>query len=411
MTHHDPLRDTLRSRADQLGDASPLSLDDVKGRARGIQRRRAAAAGLAAAAVLAVAVPAGIAVSDRTRSGSELDPVATPSATATAGEDTPDAVPTGGVEITLTTEIDETTYAAEISMLNDRAIVMPDGSEVPVEVDYSAFAPLGESWVAVRRDDEGNAFLDVLDAAGSVTTTEPTTGALAVSNDGTVVAYATPGGELMTLVENADPLPAADPEALPAGILEPVGVIGSGSCVESAGGCAVYFNAENGEQGGAYVVQANGDVTRLPVQTVSGVTPDGVLSGVVSTTDTGSCSVVLRQDGEPSWRTCDHTLGQFSPDGRFVLGHPPYLDGAGDGSIAVLDATTGDVLVEATNSMEHQSFINNVVWDTDGTVLMTVFEKGSWSLMRLSLDGSLSTLAAALGDNMDEVPLHLVTQP
>src|SRR4029079_8893191 len=73
MSSHDDLGRTLRERADAMGEGHPLSLDDVKGRARGIRRRRYAATGLAAAAVLAVAIPAGVVVASNTAS-SEVPP-------------------------------------------------------------------------------------------------------------------------------------------------------------------------------------------------------------------------------------------------------------------------------------------------------------------------------------------------
>ncbi len=74
------------------------------------------------------------------------------------------------------------------------------------------------------------------------------------------------------------------------------------------------------------------------VLSVDGVSPDGSLSGVTSITDAGSCSVVLGRSGDKAWTTCDYTLGQFSPDGKYVIGHPAYRDGIGDGSVAILDA-------------------------------------------------------------------------
>ena len=416
MTHQDPLRDALRSRADQLGDASPLSLDDVKGRARGIRRRRAAVTGLAAAAVLSIAVPAGIAVSDRVGTAREVDPAATPSATATADSATPDPTPVPGAprSIALTVEADEVSYAPEVPYLYDGAIVLPDGSEVPVAADYQALATVGDDWAAIRND-EGRFFVDLLDADGTVTGTEPSTWSLASSRDGSVVAWATPGGGLMTVTPDAAPMPFGDPGTLPGGNLEPVEVVGSDSCVENAadGGCVVFFNSEDVGKQSAWSAGADGTVTAFPdLLELGGTAPDGSVSGLVSVSDTGSCSVVLGRDGaEQLWDTCDHTLGRFSPDGRYVIGHPAYQDGIGDGSVAILDARTGDLLTEATNSMKHQSFINNVVWDTDNTLLLTVFEEGSWSLMRMTAAGELTTVRGDLGSNMDEVPLVLPTRP
>jgi hypothetical protein len=416
MSSHDPLGEALRDRADRLGDTSPLSLDDVKGRARGIRRRRMAVSGLAAAAVLAVAVPAGIAVSDQATSRPDRGPAASPSGTPTDEETpTPGPSPEGPHHVTLTTDVDAgISYEPGIPYLYDGAIVRPGGSEVPVEVDYAGLAPLGDGWVATRRDDEGNAFVDFLDADGTVTGSNASTGSLAVSADGTVVSYATPDGQLMIVTPDAAPMPLVDPEALPGGILDPVAVIGSDSCVENAadGGCTVFVNSQDAEKQAAYSVTSRGAGSPL-VLSAHGLSPDGSLSGVVSIDNVqgGSCSVVLTPAGEDLWKTCDYTLGQFSQDGRYVIGHPAQLDGFGDSSVAILDARTGDLLAEAMNSAEHQASVYDVVWDEDGSLLMTVSEEGTWSLMRMTVTGELTAVAPDIGDNADEVPVVLPTRP
>jgi hypothetical protein len=412
MSNHDPLRDALRDRADQLGDASPLSLDDVKGRARGIRRRRLAVSALAAAAVVAVAVPAGIAVTGDLGTSPDRAPVAGPSGT-------PSPSPTrstsqGPVEVTLTTDVDATSYEPGIPFIVDGRIVRPDGTEVRVDADYQQLAPLGDGWAALRND-EGSYTVDLLDADGKVVSSKPSTGWLAVSEDATVVSYATPEGRLMTVTADSQPMPVAPREALPGGQLAPRAVVGSGSCVKNAanGGCMVFFDRmDSGSRAGGYSVDAQGAVHPL-LLSVNGLAPDGAVSGLISINEDqgGSCSAVLLPDGDDAWKTCQFTLGQFSSDGKYVIGHPAYQDGLGDNSVAILDARTGDVLAKYTNSEQHPSFINNVVWDTDGTLLATVFESGSWSLMRMTASGELSSVAGDLGNDMDRVPLVLSTRP
>ncbi len=415
MSDHDPVGQALRDRADRLGDTSPLTLDDVKGKARGIRRRRMAVSGLAAAAVLAVAVPAGVAISDRATSRPDSSPAASPSTTPTTGTSpTPGPSTQATRRVTLATDGEAGSYEPGIPYLYDGAINLPDGSQVPVDAGYTGVAPLGDGWVATRHDEGGNAFVDFLDADGKVTGSKPSTGSLAVSADGTVVSYATPDGQLMVVTPDAAPMPLADPSALPGGILTPAAVIGSGSCVENAagGGCTVLFDREDGSERGGYSVTSHGAVSLL-LLSIGGLSPDGSVSGLVSidNVDNGSCSAVLGPDGEDAWQTCDYTLGQFSADGRYVIGHPAYQDGIGDGSVAILDARSGDVLAEFQNSEEHQSFINDVVWDQDDTLLATVFEKGAWSLMRMSPDGELGRVGNLVGDSMDAVPLVFSTQP
>ena len=121
MSNHEPLRDALRSRADQLGDTHPLTLDDVKGRARGIRRRRAAVSGLAAAAVLAVAVPIGIGVTDSVRTDPDDPPVAGPSVSPSASS----PLPAGPHRVTLTTEG---------AALRERALTIPEAVMSRLEI-------------------------------------------------------------------------------------------------------------------------------------------------------------------------------------------------------------------------------------------------------------------------------------
>jgi hypothetical protein len=204
-----------------------------------------------------------------------------------------------------------------------------------------------------------------------------------------------------------------EPQALPSGNLQTVGVTGSDSCMENSegGGCAVFLNSQ-GEQRAAYSATAHGIVAPLPgLLAVAGLSPDGSLSGLVSASDGGSCSQVLGRDWEKAWQTCDYTLGQFSPDGRYVIGYPAYRDGIGDSSVAILDAHTGEVLAEYVNSEEHPAFINTAVWDEDSTLLATVFEKDAWSLMRMTPDGELTRVSNLIDASMDEVPLRFSTRP
>lgn len=411
MSNHDPLRDALRHRAEELGDPHPFTLDDVKGRARGIRRRRAAVTGLAAAAVLAVAVPTGLTVTDRVGSPDRA-PVAGASATPSEGGSSTPA-PTGPHRVTLTTDRPVTAETPGVAFLYD-GLIMEGDYRLAVEEDYTEFAPVGGGWVGVRRDDEGKAFVDLLDSEGEVLVSAPSTGSLAASGNGTVAVYATPDGELMTVTPEAGRMSLVDPAALPSGILEPVAVTGSDSCDQDAagGGCAVFFDSQDGAEQRAWSATAKGIVSEFPdLLSLGGMSPDGSLSGVTSVSeDNSACSAVLGPDWEKSWETCDYTLGQFSPDGRYVIGHPAQRSGIGDSSVAILDARTGDLLAEFANSETNPAFIDNVVWDADNTLVATVFED-TWSLMRMTPDGKLTAMAGGNSDNIDEVPIVFATQP
>lgn len=414
MSNHDPLRDALRHRADQLGDTSPLTLDDVKGRAKGIRRRRAAVSGLAAAAVVAVAVPVGISVTNEV-GAPDRPPVAGPSVTPSEdGSSRP--VPEGPYQVDLTTDLPLDAGAPAIPFLYDGSIW--DGDElVPVQEDYRSFAPVGGGWVAVRSDDEGNSFVDLLDGEGEVLVSAPSTGSLAASDNGTVAVYATPDGELMAVTPGGERMSLVDPQALPGGVLEPVAVNGADTCDpdSAGGGCVVFFNHQDLEEEGAWSATSKGIVSPFPdFLSLGGQSPDGSLSGIVSRAEDNSvCSAVLGENWDKQlWETCDYALGKFSPDGRYVIGHPANQSGFGDASVAILDAHTGDLLAEFSNSRENPASIFDVTWDTDNTLVATVFEEGTWAVMRMTREGDLSLLTETSGDeDPADVPMILSTQP
>jgi hypothetical protein len=403
---NDPIGDALRRKADEVGDHDhPLDLDDVKGRARGIRRRRLAVSGLAAAAVLAVATPFGAALDHR------VTGVPAPAASGPTTPDAGDPAPRDGV---LTNQVDAEGRPPGIPYLLDGTIHTTDGEKIPVEGDYAELVALGDGWVA---SDYAAGTVDVLDASGGITRTDEATGPLAVSRDGTVAAYATPRGELMTVAVDS---PAGDPRLLrlEAGgtapeRVQPVAVQGSGSCEAADGdGCAVFFNGEQDLVPQAFSSTSGGVTEAIGnLRELGGVSIEGPVTGTTSVTDDGSCSAMWDRAGDEAWTTCDHTLGRFSPDGRYVVGHPAYLDGLGDPSVAILDVASGEVVAQWQSTANSQALINSAAWDTDGTLLATVWEEDTWSLMRMSPDGSLRTVLADLGGDIEDVPLHLATRP
>lgn len=383
MTHHDRLADALRGHADTLGDQHPLSLDDVKRRATGIRRRRRAVGGLAAAAVLGVAVPAGLAVSDRAASTTRPDtgPVAT-------GEGSPDPSPvTPAGRVPLDTDTSAHSGEAGIPMLYDGLAHLPDGGTFELPGDYSEMVRTADGWAGVVGGVDDSGPLHLLDEGGTVVDTAEATRGLAVSHDGSVLAYVTPGGELV-VVADGEPRSLGD---LPGDVLLPAGVFGSEGCADDS--CAVFTN--DPADGALRTVPPGTTERASELIEVAGVTADGRVSGTISvqddpTKEPGSCSAVVDDAGEQLWKTCDRTLGEFSRDGELVLGHPAYQSGEGDGSLAILDADDGTVLAEYVNDAESQAFVLSTAWDVDGSVLGLVRQGMEWHLMRFTADGQLS---------------------
>jgi hypothetical protein len=364
--------------------------------------------GVAAAAVLSVAVPVGLALDDRVTRVPDPGPAASGPTSPTPSSD-----PTAPRDGVLTNRVEARSGTPGIPYLLDGSLRTPEGARVPVEGDYDEVAALGDGWLAT---DFATGTVAFLDAGGDATGTDPATGDLAVSADGTTVVYARPDGTLMTAV--ADDSGGGSPRVRPFGDagsaangVRPVAVTGSGPC-DTGSGCVVFFDGEQDGSPHGFSVDSDGTVAAVGnLRSVGGVSPEGAVAGLYSVADDGSCSAMRDAGGRELWSTCNHGLGQFSPDGRYVVGRPAYLDGIGDPSVAILDAGTGDVVAEWSSTQATQAFINNAAWDTDGTLLATVFEKDSWSLMRMSPDGSLTTVLPDLGDNMDEVPLRLAARP
>jgi hypothetical protein len=407
MSDHDRLAETLRGRAESLGDQHPLSLDDVRGRATGIRRRRRVVTGLAAAAVLAVAVPAGIAVTDRAAETTRPDPG--PAATT---EGAPEPTPSGPVR--LDADTGARSGEAGIAVLYDGEAHLPDGETFELPGDYTDFVATADGWAGVVGGVDGTGPLHLLDEDGSVVDTAEATRGLAVSHDGSVLAYVTPQGEVTVRTERG----TEQLSDVQAGAATPAGVVGAEGCDD---GCTVYFNFETGSGGGA--ARTTSPETQEPFRLleVTGVTEDGRVAGVVSVEDDpakqpGACSAVLDGDNRELWKTCDYTLGRFSPDGGLVLGHPAYRSGEGDSSLAILDADDGRVLAEYVTDADSQAFVLTTAWDADGSVLGLVRQGPSWHLMRFTADGQLShATSGGRGeweyDDAGEAPVRFATGP
>ena len=101
---------------------------------------------------------------------------------------------------------------------------------------------------------------------------------------------------------------------------------------------------------------------------------------------------------KPLWETCDYSLGAFSPDGRYIVGLAPYSDGPGSPSLSILDARTGEPVVDYRGPKGRQTFIgvDQVVWEDDDTVLATVTQDAEQTIVRAELDGALSQVAPPL---------------
>lgn len=359
----------LHEQADHL-PAAPLTLDDVRGRARSIRRTRRVVAGAAVAAVIAVVAPLGIVA------GGVFD--------ASPDRELPPAGPTEAV--------DPGPGELGIPYLEKgRRLVLPDGSEMELDRKYDDAVVLDGGQVFAISWDPDTGFYALHrmtedgDAASSV---EMADSRVAVSADRSAFAYVTVEGELRVAGANGEVSLGAQPEA------SPVALLGGPDCENDE--CVVYL--ERGGMG-PVAVTGSGEVTELPgdplnVEDASAAVDRVAMMTSIDEREPSSCSRVLSSDfSDEVFETCDYTLGRFSPTGSYLSAGPSYRSGHGDTVAAILDAETGE---ELARFEPEDGSITQTVWeDSEHLLALThYFGAREWSVVRIGTDG---TTEVALG--------------
>jgi hypothetical protein len=382
----DELTRALRDRSEDMS-GTHVAFEDVKGRARGIRRRRRTASGIVVAAVaLAVAVPLGI----------DLDGVDRGQRPLPADQPTTTTDPTGQAEPEGPFEVD----AAKARRGEDPAILFqtrstlhrPGGPDVELPRAYTWVAPFGEGWVGL---DGADGTTTILGPDGKVSSPPWPGQSAATSSDGrslATVVYAGGGNVDMQLWETADAsLDKGYGSHVVAfeGNLQYAGFVGPET--------VAYNLTVNGNQGATvtpYVADwYSSDEPReltsvVDVRGANDVT--GVVSGMTKIDDLNGeyCAAVVKAEPDTVvWETCEYRLGRFSPDGQYVLGVDPQSDGIGGHSVTMLDAEDGDVVAEFT--VPDRSFMQDAVWESRSTALVPVMQDGAWFLVRLRPDGTV----------------------
>lgn len=404
------VHDELTDRAASVR-GTPLALTDVKTRATRIRRRRTATAALAAAAVLAVVVPTGLAATDAfDRSGQPPVAQTPPPVPSPAPSPGPSRLSEGRTLLTI--DAPPSQFPAAIPVLLDERVSLPSGGEaVDVPSGSDGFGAFGAGWFVTGSDEDANRFVAFLDSSGAVVESVPLSGSgVAVSEDHSVVAYATADERLV--VRNAEGVEVEIATPAEAGSLQPVDVIASGGRCSDPGtdpdstGCAVLAN-EDGDVPQAWSLDAGGNQERLPMARGSDRQANRFAGYAQLNEDTSVCSGVFQQIDRPVWDSCDYALGRFNHDGRYLIGWPAQGSGAGSSSLAIVDAWTGEALATYASDETTQAFIFDATWESETELLATVFERGDWALMRLSVDGSLEKVRDLEGGDEVSPSLYL----
>lgn len=379
MSSHDEdrLAGSLRERAGDIS-ASPGDLGQVRDRARGIRRRRRVVRGLTAVVVVvAVALP----VTTRLTAGTRADRSGPPA----ASSQSPD--PRDGV-FPLTAENAPRSGAPQIDYQQGRTLHRADGSTSRLPAAYSSLTPYRGGILATETTEDGYYIVhlgqDMQELRRSRFDSD-----LAVSLDGARVAWASFGdrGSTRTLHVDSSGDPSEDMTAPAVGSGDGVHLVGfldpDKLVYQTYGAKSEVRVLDNGDRRLEGLIDARGTSQR-----------NGLVSGLASYTRAdGWCYVVRDVTGRRGdlWRTCDFSLGRFSPNGRYVLAGPAFLNGMGDSEVAVLDARTGAVVAHWQRAGKDSAGVAaQSVWESTTTVLTPYREDGAWHLLRLDLDGRVS---------------------
>jgi hypothetical protein len=362
----------LDRRADEFDHrgGSHLELGQVLDRAGEIKRgRRMRATGIMAAVVLAVAVPTAL-VAAR---GDDAHKPVTPT-----HHSRTDTSP-------LTIDGLKTGAAPKTGWFDGKVWTGPDGTQVQVSGgdDPAAVARVGDSLLFAAQGKAGMRVRLVPPVGGGAGAVQswPIDGAIAVSDDGELGAFVRPDGTPVVIRANGTYYEL--PQVPRGSGFDAVAV--TGDCAD--GSCAVWVNS-HGRDPEVWTSTSTGAVNPGGPETRS---VDDVLAGkavaaMSSATDDGSCSAVMPLDGPPTWSTCDHQLGTFSPDGEHLSAFPAYFDGAGSSELAVLDAATGAVRLDLHTGQD--AYVGHAVWEDDNHLLAVVGEGARAAVLRIGLDGS-----------------------
>lgn len=345
-------------------ELSPLGLDDVKGTARGIQRRRRIATGLAAAAVVATVVPGALLIAG---TGPAPD----------APVDDPDVVEVAyGQRILLDLRELPAGDAAESPVLVDGDLLLPDGTVVEgpdtMGGGIADVVPLGDTWAMAYDPGRGGEYdivrVDTREQLQSPDTLaqsrlahDPATGRVAWAEFG--------GGQLPTIVvvdETGQELWRAEvAEGQAFEIVEPLGFDGE-DVVYRFGGDPRTDEARRVGPDGVQRTITDG----MPIS----VSDDG--SRMVVLTERrrngSTCSAVVSTDeGTPLWpQVCDASLGTFSPDGRFVTTGVSEESGPDAATTGVRDAATGELVATYATTEGAQSITGGARWESASSLLL-----------------------------------------
>jgi len=346
----------LHRRVDALYDA-PLTLDDVRGRARGIRRRRrvAATASIAAAVAIAVVVPTlllgGI--------GSNRS-------------DAPQPAP-------------QPTPARGASVLHDGEVTLPGGATVSVDVanaDVSQFGVLTDGRIVVANQAEQS--VQVLAPDGSLQATYPVDLLLVTMSSTDELAAWIEGSRVQVLESGSTEPVALAHMPKSAGTIPMVDAVTGDHCAD--GGCRAILSDGTTTTAEVSVDGLRELATSEPLR-VTDVSPDGDTWAVAFPPPQGEqypcVGLYDPADDKVTARSCTAGGLEFSPDGRHLLSGRYENNMAGE--VMVLDRALE--VVRKVNPAPQ--VVSRAAWGDTTHVLAVLagVDDNQWTLVRYPLDG------------------------
>ena len=275
----------------------------------------------------------------------------------------------------------------------------PNGT-VTLPHAYSSIGVVGTHLIGTRDVTQTEvATVEVLDAAGTVVLSRRVRSRFAISDDHTVAAWAGPRGRIHTWTE-ADGVVRLAAQRRGAVVKD---VNGSTTCWEAAGGaCTVYFDMRDFEIRPRFITSdGTTGIVASDAVAFADATDGGRLAYITSLRDDGSCSRVT-----PGFRTCRHSFGRFSDNGRRIIGYDDRRDGIGDRFADVLNSRTGRIQVRARVPVN--GYIGQVLWEDNDSVVVNAWVNGRAQLYRVNASGTWTRIARALRSADVDNPYRLV---
>jgi hypothetical protein len=377
------------------------------------RRRRWIVAAVSAAAVVAISVPFALGRGDVLGGGDEPSPsVAPPTGAATSTPSTPSSGTTPRAGVLDVTHL-ATGALPAIGYARQGVVHLADGTTVTPATTHpmTGFTELADGTLAYLTRHDTSFTVEITATDGTHLGPFPSAYAIVVNTDRTLVAWLSRSGTPMVWQPG---LTAPRPlnATIPGNSRRLAAVTGT-----SATGCTVYASSWQGQSSHAWAVTSAGRLTTADTEDrligVSDVATDGRMIGYTAITDTGSRSAVVDEPaaGHPVlWVTSRHSLDTFSPTGEFLLAGPAYRDGIGDGQIA-LYTETGRLLVNRQTSDRHPGFYQGATWEDATHVLFPVFQAEKWSLVRMSVTGTMEYAVPPTAGRMDHNPFLVAARP